>query len=54
MRYYLILFITALFSQEHYEDLDFICDYDGDGKRNDCALFEQFGDNSWSTKDFEL
>jgi len=52
MRYYLILFITVLFSQEHYEDLDFICDYDGDGKRNDCALFEQFGDNSWSTKDY--
>ena len=47
-----MLFIGVLFSQEHYEDLDFICDYDGDGKRNDCELFQQFGDNSWSTKDY--
>ena len=52
MKYCLILFIGVLFSQEHYEDLDFICDYDGDGKRNDCELFQQFGDNSWSTKDY--
>ena len=48
---FIIILCNCVFSQ-HYNELDFICDYDGDGKY-DCELFGKFANNNWATNDFQ-
>ena len=48
----LILSFNFIFSREDFNELDFICDYDGDGKY-DCELFDQFASNNYATNDFQ-
>ena len=49
---YILILIGNVFSQE-YNELDFICDYDGNGKRDDCDLFYSFAQNSLATNDYQ-
>ena len=49
----IIVLCSFIFSQEDFNELDIICDYDGNGKRDDCDLFHQFASNNWATHDFQ-
>ena len=48
----IIILFCFVFSEEEFNELDFICDYDGDGKY-DCELFNQFASNNWASNDFQ-
>ena len=48
----IFLLWSLIFSREDFNELDFICDYDGDGKY-DCELFNQFASNNWASNDFQ-
>ena len=48
----IVILLGNIFSQE-YNELDFICDYDGNGKRDDCDLFYSFAQNSLATNDYQ-
>ena len=48
----IMILCSFIFSREDFNELDFICDYDGDGKY-DCELFNQFASNNWASNDFQ-
>jgi hypothetical protein len=48
----IIILYSFIFSKEEFNELDFICDYDGDGKY-DCELFNQIASNNWASNDFQ-
>ena len=49
---FFIVLCSLIFSRDDFNELDFICDYDGD-RKYDCDLFEQFANNNWASKDYQ-
>jgi len=49
---FFIVSCSLVFSRDDFNELDFICDYDGD-RKYDCDLFEQFANNNWASKDYQ-
>ena len=41
------MIITSFIFAQYFNELDILCDYDGDGEY-DCELFLQFGNNNYA------